>query len=164
MEDFHQDKEVRDSAIPIGSDEIPSISVSLEIPATVLDELLEKVNKKLVSKNISVTYTKEHRENTYELDSVSRKTLDIHNVYTETKKQIFTSIKAIEIKLKALESELNFPQFKKQKFSVYKAEAEAFKVANPTIIDIGENIKQIGEVADYYYEQEKIMKNSQQNL
>jgi recombinational DNA repair ATPase RecF len=155
LEDFHQDNQIRDEAIPIGSEETPSVSVSLEIPATDLDKILEEAGKTPVGKDTLVTFTKEHGKNTYNLDNESRKALDIHNLYNETRNQVLESIKAVKIKLKASGSELKFPQYEKQLFSTYKAEAEAFKTANPSITDIEEEISKIGEVADKFYEQEK---------
>lgn len=155
LEDFHQDNQIRDDAVPIGSEETPEVSVTFEISSSDIDEILEKIGKPTVGKDTQVTFTKSHGENTYDLNNDSRKTLNIQNVYFDTKKQIQDLIKAVETKLKTAGSELSFPQFTKQKFSAYKAEAEAFKAANPTVTDIEEEIVKIGEVADQFYTQEK---------
>lgn len=155
LEDFHQDNQIRDDAVPIGNEETPEVSVTFEISSTDVDEILEKIGKNKVGKDTQVTFTKSHGENTYDLNNDSRKTLDIQNVYFDTKKQIQELIKTVETKLKTAGSELSFPQFTKQKFSAYKAEVEAFEAANPSVTDIEEEITKIGEAADQFYAQEK---------
>lgn len=155
LEDFHQDKTIRDEAKPIDGDGVPEISVSFLLTPDDVSEIFTEIGvTSSVSKDVTVTLIKKSGTKTYTIDAESRKVIGLSGVYDSSKKQIVESVKKIETLLKASGSDLKFPKLDKQKLSEYKAEAEAFKSQNPTLTDVAEEVLKIGQASDIFYAKE----------
>ena len=156
LEDFHQDKEIREEARPIKGDGIPEVSISFML----LDSDIKAISKEIdrtdvIPKETTITLTKKLGSKAYTLDSDSRKQLELPNIYEVSKKEILSSIKRIEGALKASGVSVVFPKFDKQKLSEYKAEVVAFKSQNSSLNDILPDVQKIEDSSDNFYEREK---------
>jgi predicted ATP-dependent endonuclease of OLD family len=157
LEDFHQDRTIREEARPIEGEGIPEISVSFLSPDTTINEIFEAVGSdKTASKETLITIIKKFGVKAYSLDSESRKLLDIPNILDVSKKHVQESVKKIDALIKASATDIKFPKFDKQKLSDYKVEVVAFKTANPTLADIIAEIAVIEKASDDFYAQEKL--------
>ncbi len=157
LEDFHQDKTIREEAKPIEGEGIPEVSISFLISDTDINEIFENIESdKTVSKELLLTLTKKYGVKTYSLDVESRKLLDISNILESSRKQIQDCIKKIEASIKTSGADVKFPKFDKQKLSDYKAEVVAFKSQNPGLTDVIAEIENIEKASDNYYAQEKL--------
>jgi len=152
LEDFHQDKEIREEARPIKGDGIPEVSISFML----LDSDIKEIDRTdVIPKETTITLTKKLGSKAYTLDSDSRKQLELPNIYEVSKKEILSSIKRIEGALKASGVSVVFPKFDKQKLSEYKAEVVAFKSQNSSLNDILPDVQKIEDSSDNFYEREK---------
>lgn len=156
LEDFHQDKTIKEEAKPIGDPElVPEISVTFEMDETEINEIFEEIESDItVSNNVSITLSKRFGAKTYTLDQESRKQIGIPILYEVSKKQVLESIKKIEGYINAADKGIKFPKFNKQKLSEYKTEVNTFKTQNPTLIDVTEEIINIDNASDDYYANE----------
>ena len=158
LEDFHQDKIIREVAKPIDGDGIPEISISFTIPHLEINEIFKTINSdKIASKEVLISLTKKFGAKTYTLDSDSRKLLEFPSILELSKKHTQDSIKKIDILIKALGTDIKFPKFDKQKLSDYKIEINTFKTQNPTLTDIIVEITNIEKASDDFYAQEKLV-------
>ena len=160
LEDFHQDKAIREEAKPIeDTDLVPEVSVTFEMADTEANEVFAEIDSDVtVSSSVSITFTKQFGAKTYTLDQGSRKQLGIPNVYESSKKQILDSIKKIEGYVKIADSSAKFPKFNKQKLSEYKTEVNAFKTQNPTLTEVVEEVMNIDKATDDFYAGEEACK------
>ena len=157
LEDFHQDKTIRQEAKPIDGEGIPEISVTFTIPASEINLVLETIGAgKAVAKAAVVTLTKKFGPSIYSIDGESRKQLSLGSIYETSKKHIQDSIKKIDASLKASVNEAKFPRLEKQKLSDFKAAATTFKSQNPGIADVDTEIANIEKASDDFYAQEKL--------
>jgi predicted ATP-dependent endonuclease of OLD family len=158
LEDFHQDKTIREEAKPIEGDGIPEVSISFIVPDTDVNDVFETVGSdKNVSKEVLITLTKKFGVKTYSLDGDSRKLLDLSNIIDVSKKQIQESIKKIDVFIKTSGTDIRFPKLDKQKLSDYKAEVVAFKTSNPSLTDVATEVENIEKASDAFYAQEKLV-------
>ena len=165
LEDFHQDKTIRDEAKPIEGDGIPEVSVSFNMTNAEVNEIFQEIGSgSTVSKEVSLTLIKKYGVATYALDSDSRKPLGISNVLEASRKQVLESIKKIDAHIKTSGSEVKFPRFEKQKLSDYKAEVVAFKAQNLGLTDVVAEIEKIEKASDEHYAREEITKKFTEEL
>ena len=158
LQDFHQDRMIREEARPIEGKGVPEISISFSLPESEVNEIFETIESSIsVSKNVIITLTKKYGDKIYTLDTDSRKPLGLPNIYEASKKQIFESIKKIDSYIKTAGSDVKFPRFEKQKLSEYKAEAVTFKSQNPALTDAVTEVTNIEKAADDYYAREKLV-------
>lgn len=159
LEDFHQDKTIREEAKPIEGEGVPEVSISFALPDSDINEILKTIETdKTVTKETTVTLTKKFGATTYAIDTESRKQIGLPNIYETSKKQTLESIKKIDALIKTSGSEVKFPRLvEKQKLSDYKTEAVAFKTANPGLTDAIAEIANIEKSVDDYYTQEKLV-------
>lgn len=158
LEDFHQDKMIREEAKPIDGDGVPEVSVSFTLPVSGVNTILKEISAgNTVTKEIFITLTKKFGATTYTLDTESRKEIGLPNNYEMSKKQILDSIKKIDALIKVSGSEVKFPRLvDKQKLSDYKTEVIAFKTQNPAFTDVATEVAIIEKASDDYYAQEKL--------
>lgn len=159
LEDFHQDRMIREEAKPIEGEELPEVSVSFELDSDEINEIFETIDINItIPKAVFVCFTKKFGSNIYIIDKESRKQIGIPNIYDASKKKILESIKKIESLIKISGNDIKFPKFDKQKLSDYKAEIVVFKSQNPGLTDIIEEIIKIEKYSDDFYAQEDISK------
>lgn len=157
LEDFHQDKKIRDEAKPIEGEGVPEVSITFALPEADANEILKTIESGLtVTGDISITLIKKYGVAGYVLDTESRKQLNLPNIYDVSKKQVLESIKKIDSHIKAAGSDAKFPRFEKQKLSDYKAEVATFKSQNLGLTDAIAEIPNIEKAADDFYAREKI--------
>lgn len=157
LEDFHQDKKIRDEAKPIEGEGVPEVSITFALPEADANEILETIESGLtVTGDISITLIKKYGVAGYVLDTESRKQLNLPNIYDVSKKQVLESIKKIDSHIKAAGSDAKFPRFEKQKLNDYKAEVATFKSQNLGLTDAIAEIPNIEKAADDFYAREKI--------
>lgn len=158
LEDFHQDKTIREEAKPIDGEGVPEVSISFALPDSDINDILKTIGaENTVTKETTVTLTKKFGATTYVLDSESRKQIGLPNIYETSKKHVLESIKKIDALIKTSGSEVKFPRLvEKQKLSDHKTEAVAFKAANPGLTDVIAEIANIEKSVDDYYAQEKL--------
>ncbi len=157
LEDFHQDRTIREEAKPIEGGGVPEVSISFTVDSEDVNSLLEEVEASTtVSKDTLITLTKKFGSKTYLIDEESRKSLNLPSVYGASKKQITESIKKIENFLKTAGSNVKFPVFDRKKLSEYKTEVETFKTQNPTLVDIVSEIETISKASDDFYARESV--------
>ncbi len=159
LEDFHQDKTIRDEAKPIEGNGIPEVSISFFITQGEINAILQEMELDIsITKDIQITLTKKFGSNTYTLDSESRASLDIPNIYNASKKQILESVKKIGQLIKTAGSEVKFPtpNFDKQKISDFKNEVTNFKNQNTSLTDVVAEIVNIEKASEDYYNREKL--------
>ena len=158
LEDFHQDRTIREEAKPIEGEGVPEVSISFLVPDSTINEVFKTAGSdKIVSKESLITLSKKFGVMTYVLDFESRKLLDIPNILDVSKKQIQESVKNIEASIKASGTDIKFPKLDKQKLSEYKTEVGTFRSQNPTVIDIVAEIEVIEKASDDYYAHEKLV-------
>lgn len=158
LEDFHQDRIIREEAKPIEGEDIPEVSVSFLVPGTDVNEIFETVgSEKTVSKEVLITLTKKFGAKTYTLDADSRKLLDLSNIIDASKKSIQDSVKKIDTLIKDSGATVKLPKLDKQKLSDYKIELNTFKIQNPALADIIAEIANIDKASDDFYAQEKLV-------
>lgn len=159
LEDFHQDRIIREEAKPIEGDGVSEISVFFELANDEINEIFETINiDSTVSKIASISLTKKFGSNIYTIDKESRKQVGIPYIYDVSRKKILESIKKIESLIKISGADIKFPKLDKQKLSDYKAEAIVFKSQNSGLTDIIEEITKIEKYSDDFYAQEEISK------
>ncbi len=157
LEDFHQDRSIRDEAKPIEGDAIPEVSVSFKLVPKDINEIFETIEAGMtISKDIMVTLTKKFGVKIYALDSESRKLLGISRIYEVTKKQILESIKKIDILIKKAGRDVKFPLLEKQRLSEFKAEVVTFKTQNSDLTDISAEVEKVEKAIDDFYAREKL--------
>jgi hypothetical protein len=111
LEDFHQDRTIREEAKPIEGDDKPEVTVSFTLTGSEINEVLEKADMVATfSKDVVVTITKKFGEKTYTLDDETRKVLGISNIYDTSKKQVLDSIKKVDAAIKAAGSNTKIPR------------------------------------------------------
>ena len=156
LEDFHQDRTIRDEAKPIEGEGIPEVSISFTVPSADIISVFTAIGaEKSVSKDALITLTKKFGAKTYTLDLDSRKLIGIPNIYDSSKKHIQDSVKKIDALIKASGNDIKFPKFEKQKLSEYKTEVATFKSQNPALADVIAETVNIEKASDDYYAQEK---------
>lgn len=157
LEDFHQDKTIRQEAKPIEGEGTPEVSISFILSESETNDTLKTITaENTVSKEVSITLTKKFGATAYTIDSESRKQIGLPNIYETSKKHILESIKKIDALIKTSGNDLKFPRFEKQKLSDYKTEIVAFKSTNPGLTDVVTETVNIEKSADDYYAQEKL--------
>jgi len=159
LEDFHQDRMIREEAKPIEGDGKPQVSVSFTLAANEINEVLEEIEMAATySKDVPLTLLKNFGSKTYMLDIESRKAVGLFNIYDTSKKHVLESIKKVDAAIKATGSDAKFPRFnsEKQKLKDYKTEAGAFKDQNPNIPDLATEVDKIVKAADDYYAREAL--------
>ena len=159
LEDFHQDRTIREEAKPIENLEaVPEVSVTFTLPSSEVNQIFTTTEAGLtVSKDILVTLTKKYGAKTYILDTDSRKLLGLPSIYEASKKQLLDSIKKIDSIIKTAGSDVKFPRFDKQKLSDYKTEVATFKSQNPGLTDVVAEIEKIDKATDDFYVREKFV-------
>lgn len=158
LEDFHQDKTIREEAKPIDGDGVPEVSITFFLADSETDEILKTIGSdKTVTKDVSITLTKKFRAPAYTIDPESRKQINLPSVYDISKKQVQDSIKKIDALIKTSGSDVKFPRFEKQKLSDFKTEAIAFKAANTGLTDVIAEIPNVEKASDDFYAQEKYL-------
>lgn len=86
LEDFHQDRTIRDEAKPIDGDGVPEVSVSFLLTPDDVSEIFTEVDiSGSVSKDVTITLTKKSGSTTYSIDPESRKQLGLSGVYDSSK-------------------------------------------------------------------------------
>lgn len=160
LEDFHQDRKIREEAQPIEGGGVPEVSVSFTLTSAEINDIFEAIEAQTTTRSadVLVTLIKMYDTNTYALSDSSRELLGIPRVYVTSQKQILESIKKIDAIIKSAGSQARFPRFdpKAQKLSAYKALADSFKSQNPNLTEITTEIDQIDKAADDYYAREKL--------
>lgn len=167
LEDFHQDRSIRDEAKPIEGDGVPEVSVSFTLSSADANAILQTIEADTtVSEDVLLTLTKKSGVNGYTLDFDTRELLGLSNIYNQSKKQIQDSVKKIDAHIKTTGNNAAFPRpnFEKQKLSDYKTTVIAFKAANPTFTEIETEISVISKAADDYYLQEKLASDFVENF
>ncbi|RJQ33050.1 hypothetical protein C4572_00135 [Candidatus Parcubacteria bacterium] len=160
LEDFHEDRTIRDEAKPIEGDGIPEVSVSFTLTDSETNEIFKTIEANItVTNDILITFTKKYGAKTYTLDVDSRKLLGFSNVYNTSNKQILDSIKKIDSLVKTAGNDVKFPRFEKQKLSDYKTEVVAFKSQNQGLADVAAEAGNIEKAVDDYYAREKLATN-----
>lgn len=165
LEDFHQERAIRDEAKPVDREGTPEVSVSFTLLADEANEILKKIQAGTsVSKEALITLTKQHGATHYVLDTSSRNLLGIPSVYQESKKMILESVKKVNTLTKTANNpaELPIPDFTKQKLSDYKTVVATFKTQNPALVqmaDIATELDVIEKAADAFYTQDKLSAN-----
>lgn len=158
LEDFHQDKTIREEAKPIDGDGVPEVSIAFTLTNSETDEILKTIGSdKTVTKDVSITLTKKFGSSTYTIDPESRKQINLPSIYDVSKKQVQDSAKKIDALIKTSGSDVKFPRFEKQKLSDFKTEALAFKAANTGLIDVIAEIPNVEKASDDFYAQEKYL-------
>jgi len=157
LEDFHQDKTIREEAKPIEGDGVPEVSVTFKLETSEVNEIFKSINSdKTATKDASITLTKKFGSNAYAIDAESRKQIGLPSVYDMSKKHVQESIKKIDALIKTAGSDAKFPRFEKQKLGDFKTEVIAFKVANTGLTDVVSEIANIEKAFDDFYAQEKL--------
>ncbi len=158
LEDFHQDKTIREEAKPIEGDGIPEVSITFSLEASEASEIFKTIgSEKTEAKNLSLTLTKRFGDKAYAIDIDSRKQMGLSATRDGSQRHILDSIKKIDAAIKIAGSEAKFPRFDKQKLSDFKSEAVAFKTANSGLLDVITEIENIGKVVDDFYAQQKLV-------
>ncbi len=160
LEDFHQDRTIRDEAKPIEGDGVPEVSVSFSLSADDTNGILETIEAgNTVSKDVLVTLTKKLGVSTYTLDADSGKQLGLSSIYNASKKKITDCIKKADAAIKVAGSEAQFPRFSDmQKLSEYKTEVTTFKSRVTGLTDVVTEIENIEKAADDFYAREGMVK------
>ncbi len=157
LEDFHQDRAIREEAKPIEGDGVPEVSVSFLVPSTTVNVIFKTLESdKTVLKELPITLIKKFGFKTYTLDNESRKSLDLPNIIDASRKQIQESAKKIDTLIKTSGVDIKFPKLDKQKLSDYRTEVIAFKTANPMLVEMVAEAANIEKAADNFYVQEKL--------
>lgn len=165
LEDFHQDKTIREEAKPIEGDGIPEVSISFSMTDTETNTIFTEVeSENTVTKEVTLTLIKKYAVATYALDSESRKQLGLPSILEASRKHVLESVKKIDSHIKTAGSEVKFPRFEKQKLSDFKAEAVAFKAQNPGLTDVIAEIEKIEKASDDHYAREEIVKKFTEEL
>lgn len=158
LEDFHQDKTIRQEAKPIEGDGVPEVSITFTLSDSEINEILTTINAdKAATKDSSITLTKKFGAAIYAIDQESRKQIGLPNIYDISKKQIQDSIKKIDALIKTSGSESKFPRLEKQKLSDFKVEVTTFKSQNVGLADVVVEVANIEKAADDFYAQEKLV-------
>ncbi|MBS1801415.1 MAG: AAA family ATPase [Acidobacteria bacterium] len=164
LEDFDEDRTLRDEAKPIEGDGIPQVSVSFALDAHEIGKILAEIKTSATAlKGISIALTKKYGVKGYTLDSDSRRLLGLSNIYDSSKRQILDSIKKADSFIKAAGSSAKFPRLEKQKpsdykkLSDYKIEAVNFRTQNTGLADVASEVEKIEKAADDYYEREELV-------
>lgn len=158
LEDFHQDKIIRQEAKPIDGNGVPEVSVTFTLADSEANDILKTIGSdKAVAKDVSITLTKKFGASLYTIDSESRKQINLPSIYDVSKKQIQDSVKKIDALIKNLGSDIKFPRFEKQKLSDFKTEVGVFKAANSGLPDVVAEIANIEKASDNFYAQEKFL-------
>ncbi len=158
LEDFHQDRTIREEAKPIEGDGVPEVSISFTLTSDETNEILSEIESNTtVSKDTVITLTKKFGNKAFIIDDESRKLIGVPNIYSTSKKQLLDSMKKIDASIKTAGSDAKFPRFDKQKLSEYKTEAETFKNQNAALTDVVPEVEKIAKAADDYYAQENLV-------
>jgi predicted ATP-dependent endonuclease of OLD family len=157
LEDFHQDKTIREEAKPIEGDGVPEVSISFTLTDSEVNDILQTISSEnTVSKDASITLTKKFGASVYVLDSESCDQIGLPSIYGASKKRIQESIKKIDVLIKTSGSDARFPSLEKQKLSDYKTEIVTFKGQNSGLTDVIAEVANIEKSSDDYYAQEKL--------
>ncbi len=160
LEDFHQDKTIRNEAKPIDGDGVPEVSISFALSHSEVNDVHAEIKTDIsASKGATITLTKRFASTTYEIDADSRRQIGLQSIYENSKKQTSSSVKKIEALIKSAGSEVVFPKLDKQTLDAYKAELAAFKSQNSSLTDVIAEIANIEKVADDSSEREKSAAN-----
>ncbi len=155
LEDFHQDRNIREEAKPIEGSGTPEVSISFTLTTDKTNEILGEVQAGVtVSKDTLITLTKKFGAKMYSMDADSRKLLGLLGIYDASKRQIIDANKKAGLLIKAAGSSAKFPHFEKQKLSDYKTEVGTFKDQNPSITDLTTEVDKIVKAADDFYARE----------
>ncbi len=158
LEDFHQDKTIRQEAKPIDGEGVPEISITFVLPDSETNEILKAIGTdKTVTKDAVITLTKKFGVTTYIVDPESRKQINLPNIYEISKKQIQESIKKIDALIKSSGAGVKFPNLEKKKLSDFKTEVVTFKSQNAGLTDVVAEVIMIEKMSDDYYAQEKLV-------
>ncbi len=159
LEDFHQDKTIREEAKPIDGNGVPEVSISFTLSEDEANEILKAIGGSVtVAKEVQVTLTKKLGFAGYVLDTNSRNDLGIPNIYESSKRKVLESVKKVNELIKAAGSDAVFPvpKLEKQKLSDFKAEVDAFIAQNSGLADVAAEAVNIGQASDEYYAQEAL--------
>lgn len=162
LEDFHQDRTIREEAKPIDGDGVPEVSISFTLPAAETNETLKTAGSDTtVAKEIQITLAKKFGAPTYILDTESRKQLGIPNIYESSKKKVLEAVKKANELIKTTGSNAMFPvpKLDKQKLSDFKTEVTVFAAQNPGLADVIVEITNISQAVDEYYARETLTTN-----
>jgi predicted ATP-dependent endonuclease of OLD family len=162
LEDFDENRTLREVAKPIDGEGIPQVSISFALTSDEINDLLEGIQTgTTASKDVLITLDKTYGVDGYTLSSESRKLLGLSNIYASSKKQILDSIKKVDSFISAAGSSAKFPRLEKQKssdfkkLSDYKIETVNFRNQNSSLADVSSEIEKIEKASDDFYEREK---------
>ena len=105
LEDFHEDKTIREEAKPSNHDGIPEVSVTFDILPDDIDDSFSGYKN-----TVNITLTKKYGSDGYELDEESRSLLGTAKDYTEENKSINKLLKEIGVLIRD-RRDLTMPEF-----------------------------------------------------
>ncbi|MBP6858854.1 MAG: AAA family ATPase [Candidatus Pacebacteria bacterium] len=158
LEDFHQDRAIRDGAKPIGGDGVPEVSITFTLTSADVSDIFTAINSdKSVAGEVNMTLTKMFGPSKYTIDLESRKQLGVEQVYDLSVGQIQKSIEEIDLIIKQAGIDVSFPRLEKQQLSDFKSEILKFKSENLGLEDVTNVITSIENVVDAFCAQEKFV-------
>lgn len=121
LEDFHEDRVIRDDAVPIGLESVPEVWVTFSLSKEDLSELYQEAGVDIVpTEDIELELYKRHGLKGYHLAPNTRKTLGWTSTFVSVRKEI------AQLTLTATP-----PKFTTQTFSKYSSELKAFQTGLP---------------------------------
>jgi len=158
LEDFHEDKEIRDSAKPLIGDGNPEISITFEIDKEQINNILEKIEAPQITENVTaVTLFKKYKVASYNLGNDTRSVLGMPIIYTQQKELVVLLMSEISKALK--EQGVEIPELKEKRLDAFKTEIDALQTSiNASSFEnkdyVIEKISKVLEAIDLHYEQE----------
>ncbi len=118
LEDFHEDKQIRDSAKPIGNESLkPEVSVTFRMTVDDLNEVYQKAGlQRAATEEMDLGFCRIYGNKSYFLTAEARKILGWESLYSETYK-----------KITQLSTTTEKPRYTNQIFANYKTELDAFR-------------------------------------
>ncbi len=158
LEDFHQDRTIREEAKPIQGEGIPEISITFNLTSTEVNDIFKSISpSKKVSKNVTFTLSKRYGGSRYTIDSSGRDQIGISSIYNVSLAKIREAEKKASELIEKSALEVDFPKFAKQSLKVYKEESINFKNQHSDLTDIVSEVLKIEKASDDFYAQEKLL-------
>ncbi len=126
LEDFHEDRTIREEAKPLNSEENPEVSITFELSPSEIKDIFADLEIKIsIKENINITLTKKYGSTEYFLDDESKKLLNFESYYVELKEKIIEI--STQIKEIAQNEDFEIPQIDGKKIEEYLQELNAFQ-------------------------------------
>lgn len=161
LEDFHEDKKIRETSKPIKGGGIPEIKVSFILLKKEINELFKKIDiNREASEDIELALIKKYETDGYQISKKSRKLLGFESIYTESKENIIKKVG--ELKLIDEENKVVIPKLEKQRLDEYLEELQTPFQNMKSIYLVAEKLEKINSLIndittgkDSHYDREK---------